>query len=985
MTRMHAFEMQSGDPKNDGSGLRSIMSTGLMILISAWFAIGQVSGQDELVERRPPPPVEEFETDDDPADGIPDGWYNSRAASLVSPGLFGELCLRLINDKPSRPARISHAFGVDGSKYAALKVSFWIKVTDTLPGEHEGEMPGVMFDFLNGDLLTDSRGIIGPFDSRIPGGESWQFVSRILPVKPTTLDAIMTLGLLGSTGRMEIDRMTLELIPRQKPSTVNLVPNGDFLLGDSRPESWSIEGNTRRVSTPEPFAVALEMGRGRGRALVGLGRNVDDLESLTITAKTRSQGLRSSGGAAVSVHFVDERGTAIVDRSNQALIRIGGSSPSKESRATARVPSGAVGAIVQIDKTDDAGTLFVESIAVSAAPDEERGRWTPGDVPLTGDADEWPEYQPFEAIEPGSVLDTSTWGLVVPKPPLKVEQGKLTDAADKTVRLWGVSLLPLAAFPEGERAASIADNLHRLGANVVRFGDLDLAYGPGISLIDDARDDTAGIDAESFRRMNLFHSELAARGLFYSIELHSNRRFRAGDGVAEAQKLPAGGGPAAIFDPVLTKRIDEFSGTLLKAPRSGNQPKLIDDPRLAWVTMSGEISMMDADWVSFTDSQADLLKKRQADSKSGNVRRFHREIESDRYRKWANSLRTLGLESPLASLGHWKREADFAEVYRGPSIDLVEDRYYWPPQPWAQPGYRSALFDQARSFAAVAESKRNSDQAYILAQWCDQSQNAWSQPNEAADVLLGAYSAYVLDFDGLLRRGLAVNPTKWGSNATGTGGDRDIFNLPEALNGMPQVLAMMPHVASLLRRDRTANERNRAVAAKPAGKPARKTAIPSRDLKGWNPSTGVLRIDTPHTAGLVGRIGSVDDAFTRFGDFRLEFADDFGVIVMSSASAEPLASSSRLLVTLLGRATPTGLRYKDDWRKEVADPGRPPLRIEPVTGRFAYSGPGRITLRSVDNSGKPAGFVQPRKEGDTSIFELNLSAGGPHWEVELNR
>lgn len=985
MTRMRTIEMQPGDSRLERSGRGSRVASFFAIILSIWFATGNVNGQDELVERRPPPPVEEFETDDEPADGIPDGWYNAREASLVSPGLFGQRCLKLANDKPSRPARISRAFGVDGSKYAAVKVSFWVKVTDTLPGEHEGEMPGLMIDFLNGELLADSRGIIGPFDSRNPAGNSWQYVSRILPVKPTTLDAIMTLGLLGGTGRMEIDRMTFELIPRQMPSTVNLVPNGDFLLGDYRPESWSIEGNSRRISTPEPFAVALEMGRGRGRALAGLGRLVEDLDTLTITAKTRSQGLRSTGGAAISLHFVDERGTAIVDRSNQALIRIGGSSPSKENRATARVPSGAVGAIVQIDKTDDAGTLFIDSITVTAAPDEERGRWTPDDVPLADSVDDWPAYQPFEAIEPDSVLDTTKWGLVAPKPPLKVVQGKLTDAAGKPIRLWGVSLLPLAAFPEGDRAAGIAENLQKLGANVVRFGDLDLAYGPGISLIDDARDDTAGIDAESFRRMNLFQEELAARGIFYSMELHSNRRFRAGDGVAESQKIPAGGGPAAIFDPVLTKRIDEFSKTLLNAARNGKQPQLIDDPRLAWVTMSGEISMMDAASTSFTEAQGNLLKKRQAESKSGNVRRFYREIESDRYREWAESLRSAGLKSPLASLGHWKRDADFAEVFRGPAIDLVEDRYYWPPQPWSQPGFRSALFDPARSFVAVAESKRNANQAYVMAQWCDQSQNAWSQPNEAADVLLGAYSAYVLDFDGLLRRGLAVHPAKWGSNATGTGGDRDIFNLPESLNGMPQVLAMMPHVASLLRRERSPIEPVRATAPKTAGKSARKSAIPSRELKGWNPSTGVLRIDTSHTAGLVGRIGGTDDTLTRFGDFRLEFSDDFGVIVMSSASAEPLASSSRILVTMLGRATPTGLRFKDNWRKEVAAPGRPPLRIEPVTGRFYYSGQGRITVRSVDNSGKAAGFVQPRKEDESSVFELDLNKGGPHWEVELTR
>jgi hypothetical protein len=957
-----------------------------LILLAVMSPVHVNFSQDELVERKPPPAIEEFETDEEPADGLPDGWYNAREAKLVSPGLFGEKCLKLENDKPSRPARISRAFGVDGSKFSALKISCWVKVSEILPGEHEGETPGILVDFLNAELLTDSRGIIGPFDSASIGNGRWQFVSRVLPIKPTTLDCIMTLGLLGSTGSLEIDRMSFELIPRDMPSTVNLVPNGDLALGDSRPDEWSIDGNVRRTTTPEPFATSLEMGRGKSRALAGLGRQVQDLNQLSILARYRSQGLRASGGATISIYFVDDRGSTIVDRPSQALIRIGGSSNSlKESRASVNVPSGVVGAIVQIDKTDEAGVLTLDALEITAAPDAETGRWTPNAVQLTEDSDEWPEYASFGAIEPGSVLDTTTYGLVIPKPPLKIEKGTLTDANGKPIRLWGVSLLPTASFPEGDRAPVIADLLHRLGANVVRFGDLDLAYGPGISLIDDARDDTSGIDADSFRRMNRFQAELARRGIHYSVELHSNRRFREGDAIDGVRALPPGGGPAAIFDPELTTKIDAFAKKLLTETRTEKLPKLIDDPYLAWVTMSGEVTMIDAQPDNFDDARTAMLKKLQAAGKSGSTKRFHRDLESARYKSWADSLRSFGLKTPLASLGHWKRDAEFADIFRGPSIDLIEDRYYWPYHPWSQPGYRSALFDPARSFQTVADSKRQPGQAYILGQWCNQSQNAWSLPTEAADVLFGAYSARALNFDGLLRRGLAVHPTSWGANATGTGGDRDIFALPEALNGMPQVLAMMPHAASILRRDRSESETAQPTAKSSAGKTTRKSAIPPREIKGWNPAAGYLRVDTPHTVALAGRIGNLPDEMARFGEFRLEFSDDFGVMALSSASPEPVANSKRLLLTILGRATPTGLKYKDHWQKEVADPGRPPIRVEPVAARFSFTGQGRILVRSVDNSGKAGAFVRPVSEGETTVFELDLKSGGPNWEIELSR
>lgn len=949
---------------------------------------GHAAAQDELVVRPPPTPAEEFETDVEPADGRPDGWYNDRDAMLVSPGLFGDKALRFVNDKPGRPARISRAFGLDGSKYAALKLSVWVKVTNILPGEHQGEDPCILIDFLNADLVSDSRGLVGPFNEVTVGEDRWFQVSRVLPVQPTTLDAIMTVGLIGATGQMDVDRLTLELIPRDLPATTDLTPNGDFALGDIKPESWSVDGAVRRTTDSDSGKTALEFGRGRGRALVGLGRTVEDLDTLNVAVKIKSQGLRSTNAAAVSLYFTDERGGTIVDRTTEGVIRWGGSRAGSELRATVRVPIGARGAVVQAEKLDDAGITAIESVSVTS-PDADTVRWTPRSVPVEDGSDEWPEFQPIDVIEPGSVLDASSFGLTTPKPPLKVAKGKLVDANDKPVRLWGVSLLPVAAFPEDGRAVAVAERLYRMGVNVVRFGNLDLATGPGISLIDDARDDTSGIDAESWRRLSRFQAELGKRGLFYSMELHSDRRFRDGDGIPDARRLPPGGGPASLFDPELVQRVDALTKTILTSARPDGLSILAKDPRLAWVTLTGEISLMDADDLAapFTERQKNILKQLQAESKSGNVRRFRRDLEKERYAEWADLVSESGSKAPLASLGHWRRESDFADVFRGPTIDLVEDRFYWPFPPWAQPGYRSAVFDASRSLAVVSETKRKPDQAYVMAQWCAQSQGAWALPTEAADILLGAFTAYTEDFDALLRRGLAVHPEPWGAAATGTGGKRDIFPIPESLSGMPQALAMMPHVASMLRRDRVSLAAEKARPARPAAKkPAPRRGVPlPQSLPGWNPSEGVVRIETPHTVGMAGRIGATPQETGDFGEFRLEFADDFGVIVVSSANAEPIAQAKRLLLTVLGRAAPTGLRYKDAWQKEVADPGRPPLRIEPVKGRFVWKGKGRVIVHQVDNSGKRAGFATIEREGDATAVTLDLAKAGPHWEIEIER
>ena len=153
----------------------------------------EVTNSDQgLVRRRPPKPVDDFEIDVDPADKKPDGWYNDRDALLVSPGHSGQYCLRLVNDKPGRPARISQGFGVDGQKYKALRLGAWVRVKEIIAGEHQGEDPSILVDFLDSRLLTSCRSTLGPFNDVTVGENRWFYISKIMPVQPSTVDCIMT-------------------------------------------------------------------------------------------------------------------------------------------------------------------------------------------------------------------------------------------------------------------------------------------------------------------------------------------------------------------------------------------------------------------------------------------------------------------------------------------------------------------------------------------------------------------------------------------------------------------------------------------------------------------------------------------------------------------------------------------------------------------------------------------------------------------------
>ena len=86
-----------------------------------------------------------------------------------------------------------------------------------------------MIDFLGAQpvpLYQVGRGSLGPW--RHAGRGNWTRVVKRIAVPPGTKDAIMSVGLMGATGTMDIDGLTVKLIDIAAVATTNLVVNGDF-------------------------------------------------------------------------------------------------------------------------------------------------------------------------------------------------------------------------------------------------------------------------------------------------------------------------------------------------------------------------------------------------------------------------------------------------------------------------------------------------------------------------------------------------------------------------------------------------------------------------------------------------------------------------------------------------------------------------------------------------------------------------------------
>ena len=569
--------------------------------------------------------------------------------------MIGPHCLKFDCRKPGRPSRLSRAFGVDGRKYEAIVIGLWLKLDQIQAGERIGEQPGLIIDFLGDQLRQTTRGALGPWTSKeFPGLGHWSRVAKRIPVPPGTRDAIMSVGLLGATGVLDVDGLTIDLIPVGGKETTNLVKNPDFELGDPEPDGWiSDDGAPQRFPGHRSPAAAGADRVGRA-AMTGLAIPVEGFDALELSVA--GQGARAcggGGGAMAGFFFLDEDGKIDPGATGGVVARSPGRARSTGERDRVIVPvpagCGPRGPPVRQarrPRLDQVRRRLRDRLArprrrrLDPVPRQRRHRRLAPDLGFVdGDRGEVGARLLVPARRPGGQARVRHGE----------QGGRLAFAQGGRARFFGVHLLPPTAFLETERADALADRLARSGVNLVRLGDLDTPLGPDRSLFDDTRDDTKVFDENALARLDHLTAALKARGIYVAIELQGARRFRSEDGVAMPGALPPGGGPPAVFDPVITKLADESARALLSHvnPETGLAYK--NDPALAWVTLSGEVSLFNRldDPSPLPGDYEKAFKELAAKSKLGAAGGSGRHLDAGRTGKaWPTRLRKDGLKAP---------------------------------------------------------------------------------------------------------------------------------------------------------------------------------------------------------------------------------------------------------------------------------------------------------------------------------------------------
>ena len=144
-----------------------------------------------------------------PESGLPVAWYYGRQMELASEPEGGRF-LRLSNRQPGRPAHVFQGFPVDGGRIGRLRVTARLRGDGLQEGAVAEEQPRIVVRFQDERRSHSTVARLGPWG----GTFAWQRVEGVVIVPAWAREAILHVGLMGATGRLDVDDVLIAGEPR---------------------------------------------------------------------------------------------------------------------------------------------------------------------------------------------------------------------------------------------------------------------------------------------------------------------------------------------------------------------------------------------------------------------------------------------------------------------------------------------------------------------------------------------------------------------------------------------------------------------------------------------------------------------------------------------------------------------------------------------------------------------------------------------------
>ncbi|MBS7614610.1 hypothetical protein KEJ18_02595 [Candidatus Bathyarchaeota archaeon] len=598
---------------------------------------------------------------------------------------------------------------------------------------------------------------------------------------------------------------------------------------------------------------------------------------------------------------------------------------------------------------------------------------------------------------------------------LKVKDDKFIFDDGVEARFWGTCFNSAANFPPHELSEKVARRLAKFGLNMVRTHQLDAEWStPNIFQFTKGRlpENTLSFDPKSLDRLDYLIYCLKKEGIYIYLDQLTYRKFRIGDGIDAVDELGEAAKPYTNFDPKLIELQKKYSYDLWTHvnPYTGLAYK--DDPAIALmefanendlfsqqVTLEPYRSRLEIQYRGWAKERGIHVSDRKLDftTPTEQILRFLHDIQQDYYREMTKYLRCIGVKVPVTG-SNWSQSLTLLSSLR--ATEYTDSHNYWDF--WDVPGKEGSsnrvTTGEKRNVFETLSFNRLLDRPFVVSEWDQPWPNEW----RAESPLLMAAVAAFQSWSGVIihtyryrcsepadciggvimggrryRRNFETfnDPAKFGlfyqaalmfrrrdiEPAIKTLGikisEENIFKFPNDVETVPALVI--------------ASEKHKVGIVLPGQEPHVDFMISPTDTtivdqceneitsdthqlyRNWLKRIGW--IDTPRTKAAYGFLGEIREI--SLNDLKLKVRTRFAVIAISSLTDKPINESPNLLLTAIGRANNTGVKYNADHTLQL-DVGHGPTLIEAIEATIELTTTqSHLTVWSINPEGLYTGMI----------------------------
>ncbi len=584
---------------------------------------------------------------------------------------------------------------------------------------------------------------------------------------------------------------------------------------------------------------------------------------------------------------------------------------------------------------------------------------------------------------------------------IQIRNGHLAKGNGERIRFWGVHFTDwspgsVEIVPK-EDAAFWASTLARFGINLVRLHFLDLNSPRG--LIDASSPDSSAFDPAQLDRLDYEVAQLKQHGIYVDLNLNVGRSYKAGDGVRDFDKIRWAKG-LTLFDPRLIELEKDYARRLLTHVNSYTHTAYRDEPAVALVEIVNENGLYlgfraptpyyGQELTALYNAPLPRLKPDEIASASPERFRtemlFYMDAENRFYQDMSAYLQhTLGVRCPIiGTADHAHSSSPYPMLSSLAKLDVLDGHTYWE-HPGAPPPHNTPMVDDPLHSTVVQLSRTAfSGKPYTVSEFNHPFPNDYLAEGIP---ILAAYASFQ-DWDAVVA--YTFEPKRDPTWKPYIGDPFDISLDPVRMTQMAagallflrsDVHPARQTIERTYSPQQVIDSRRLPRAEQPYYTPGFPLALPLehavriRSLDGpptgafppapsnpivsdtgeltWSassPHTGLVTIETPRTEAIIGFLPA--HPLTHLA---AEVKNNFAAIVLSSLDGQPLAQSSRLLLTAAARAANTDMKWNADHTR-LASQGGPPTLIEPVTGSLTLRGltaAREVFVSPLDGAGRP--------------------------------